>query len=476
MHGPIGKRTISGHKGVRGDKGAKGEMGERGLPGPPGLTVTPEPCIEVSGPRFFKHAYDKERMLPLGYDVALGADLGRTGISGPPGLPGLKGENGLRGYRGSKGHKGDIGTKGFKGEKGNMGNKGNPGADGSDGDPGIAGKDGPPGIPGSTGKKGETGPIGPPGRPGPPGSPGFPAVFVDSDSDTDTAKFTPINGLNQNKNRGSEKVFLPRFLAYSSLNAVLEGEVDATIGTLAYSHEEGVLLVRTSEGWQYVSLGSVIKNQQKIVKSSAVDVIEVPTEEKNFGQPPRLIGPARSQISKLVLTALNSPYKGDRMGFRGFDNECSRQARRTNFRGIFRALISSRSQSIRSIVNESEQHLPVVNSNNEVLFTSWRSMFDGSEGAFSSIPNIYSFDGENVVTSNKWSEKMIWHGSDSQGNRHQTYHCDGWHSSSPEKLGMAGSILSGRLLQQSPQPCNKPLAVLCIEVMKGRRPRKIQLK
>ena len=51
------------------------------------------------------------------------------------------------------------------------------------------------------------------------------------------------------------------------------------------------------------------------------------------------------------------------MGLRGFDYECYRQARRANYRGTFRALLSSRTQNLDSIVGPDFRALPVVNMN-----------------------------------------------------------------------------------------------------------------
>ena len=51
------------------------------------------------------------------------------------------------------------------------------------------------------------------------------------------------------------------------------------------------------------------------------------------------------------------------MGLRGFDYECYRQARRANYRGTFRALLSSRTQNVDSIVGPDYRSRPVVNTN-----------------------------------------------------------------------------------------------------------------
>lgn len=57
----------------------------------------------------------------------------------------------------------------------------------------------------------------------------------------------------------------------------------------------------------------------------------------------------------------------------------------------------------------------------------------------------------------------MWHGSDKHGVRDLESYCDAWHSSVIGKVGMASSLLRGRLLDQERYSCNNAFIVLCIE-------------
>lgn len=57
----------------------------------------------------------------------------------------------------------------------------------------------------------------------------------------------------------------------------------------------------------------------------------------------------------------------------------------------------------------------------------------------------------------------MWHGSDKHGVRDLEAYCDAWHSAGLGKVGMASSLLRGRLLDQERYSCNNSFIVLCIE-------------
>lgn len=66
-------------------------------------------------------------------------------------------------------------------------------------------------------------------------------------------------------------------------------------------------------------------------------------------------------------------------------------------------------------------------------------------------------------------QKIAWHGSQITGERSPQLYCNAWESSSPDKLGLASSLLGERLLQQLQFSCNHSFAVLCIEVSSNTR-------
>ena len=60
-------------------------------------------------------------------------------------------------------------------------------------------------------------------------------------------------------------------------------------------------------------------------------------------------------------------------------------------------------------------------------------------------------------------QKLVWHGADRAGIRNNDAYCDAWNSNSMSKVGMASSLLRGKLLDQEKYSCNNPFIVLCIE-------------
>lgn len=109
-------------------------------------------------------------------------------------------------------------------------------------------------------------------------------------------------------------------------------------------------------------------------------------------------------------------------------------------------------------------------------------------------PKIYSFDGRNVLTDFSWyvsfaipmplidfaalpvplmsnlnslvtwrPQKLVWHGADRLGVRNGDAYCDAWNSNSIAKVGLASSLIRGKLLDQEKYSCNNAFIVLCIE-------------
>lgn len=123
------------------------------------------------------------------------------------------------------------------------------------------------------------------------------------------------------------------------------------------------------------------------------------------------------------MAALNEPQAGNMKGISGIDYACYRQARRAGLLGTFKAFLSSkwvvivlsthyisiktkivffRVQNLETIVQASDRNLPVVNTRGDILFHSWKSIFNGNGGLFTQTPRIYSFNGKNVLTDPLW--------------------------------------------------------------------------
>lgn len=160
--------------------------------------------------------------------------------------------------------------------------------------------------------------------------------------------------------------------------------------------------------------------------------------------------------------ALNSPQTGAMRGIRGADFMCFTQAQAIGMKGTFRAFLSARLQDLHSIVRKVDRdRLPIVNLKDEVLFDSWDAIFNN--GRIKDNVPIYSFDGKDVLSDNTWPEKMMWHGSTSAGQGHVDSFCETWRVGDQALTGMASSLQSGSLLQQSSSSCSSSYIVLCIE-------------
>uniref|UniRef100_A0A672M9A4 Collagenase NC10/endostatin domain-containing protein n=1 Tax=Sinocyclocheilus grahami TaxID=75366 RepID=A0A672M9A4_SINGR len=166
----------------------------------------------------------------------------------------------------------------------------------------------------------------------------------------------------------------------------------------------------------------------------------------------------------LHLIALNSPQLGNMQGIKGVDHQCFLQAQAIGLKGTFRAFLSSQLQDLYSIVRQNNRKLlPIVNLQDEELFSNWESIFNGSEGKMNDNVHIYSFDGRDVLDDDAWPEKMVWHGSSTQGSRQTDSYCETWRTGSHAVTGMASSLQEGYLLQQLPRGCSSSFIILCIE-------------
>uniref|UniRef100_A0A3B4G788 Collagenase NC10/endostatin domain-containing protein n=1 Tax=Pundamilia nyererei TaxID=303518 RepID=A0A3B4G788_9CICH len=177
-----------------------------------------------------------------------------------------------------------------------------------------------------------------------------------------------------------------------------------------------------------------------------------------------LFGEKNNTDLQLHLIALNSPHTGNMRGIRGADFLCFQQARAIGLKGTFRAFLSSKLQDLYTIVRRSDRDsVPIVNLKNQVLFSSWDSLFGDNASKMRENVPIYSFDGRDILRDSAWPEKMVWHGSSKKGHRQTDQYCETWRTGDHAVTGLASSLHSGHLLQQSPSSCSGSYIVLCIE-------------
>ncbi|BFF96763.1 collagen alpha-1(XVIII) chain [Drosophila madeirensis] len=521
--GQKGERGDPGHKGTHGSNGAKGEPGEPGTPGLPGL---PGQAGQPGGLEGLSANGTKGEKGEKGMRGRRGG-TGSTGPIGPPGKPGAVGDIGHSGRPGMTGPKGEMGPKGPKGDSGGRegpkGEKGDTGQDGRDGLPG------PPGLPASSGGDGDSSGVqyipmaGPPGPPGPPGLPGLSISGPKGEPGVDSRSFfgdasyygrpgarssldelKALRELQDLRDRpdgtaeaprqpghshkheealgpavGEEPYFsasssninmkiVPGAVTFQNIDEMTKKSALNPPGTLAYITEEEALLVRVNKGWQYIALGTLVPIATPAPPTTVAPSMRFDLQSKNLlnSPPPPLNTPT------LRVAALNEPSVGDLQGIRGADFACYRQGRRAGLLGTFKAFLSSRVQNLDSIVRPADRDLPVVNTRGDVLFNTWKGIFNGQGGFFSQAPRIYSFSGKNVMTDPLWPLKMVWHGSLPNGERSMDTYCDAWHSSAHDKSGYASDLAGHKLLEQKRQPCDGKLIVLCVEALSQDRKRK----
>ncbi|KAH8307385.1 hypothetical protein KR044_011009, partial [Drosophila immigrans] len=502
-NGTKGERGEKGEKGMRGRRGGSGAAGPIGPPGKPG---------------------------PTG-DIGHSGRPGATGPKGDAGVKGAKGDAGGREGVSINYRLNQSATSTCSKLYQSKGEKGDRGSDGRDGLPG------PPGLPstGGTGD-GDSGGVqyipmpGPPGPPGPPGMPGLSITGPKGEAGMDSRgsffgdasyygrpgarssldelkalrelqdlrdrpdgtaeppsqkahshKHSESLGMGMGLAEGEE---LPYFSASSSNMRIVPGAVTfqnidemtkksafSPPGTLAYITEEEAMLVRVNKGWQYIALGTLVPIATPAPPTTVAPSMRFDLQSKNLlNSPPPLLN-----TPTLRVAALNEPYVGDLQGIRGADFACYRQGRRAGLLGTFKAFLSSRVQNLDSIVRPADRDLPVVNTRGDVLFNSWKGIFNGQGGFFSQAPRIYSFSGKNVLTDPLWPLRLVWHGSLPNGERSMDTYCDAWHSGSHEKFGYASNLLGNKLLDQERQPCDGKLIVLCVEALSQDRRKKRDL-
>lgn len=102
------------------------------------------------------------------------------------------------------------------------------------------------------------------------------------------------------------------------------------------------------------------------------------------------------------MAALNEPLNGNLHGTRGADFSCHRQAVRAGVSGAFKAFLSTRIQSLQSLLGYSHWEVPIANIKGEVLFRSWKDLFETSGEMVPQTPHIYSFNGRDVNYDSTW--------------------------------------------------------------------------
>lgn len=105
---------------------------------------------------------------------------------------------------------------------------------------------------------------------------------------------------------------------------------------------------------------------------------------------------------QLRLAALNEPYAGNLHGTRGADFLCYRQAGRAGIAGSFKAFLSTRIQSLQGLISYNHWDVPIANIKGEMIFRSWKDLFDTNGELSFQSPRLYSFNGKDVLNDSTW--------------------------------------------------------------------------
>ncbi|XP_066442134.1 collagen alpha-1(XV) chain-like [Eleutherodactylus coqui] len=233
-------------------------------------------------------------------------------------------------------------------------------------------------------------------------------------------------------------------------------------GSLVYVREPSSAFFRTSVGWSKIMLEEFADPaDDPTVREEVTD--EDPDSHDYTVEVLPSVSPRIPSNLQLRLIALNIPLSGDMTGIRGADLQCYRQAQEISLFGTFRALLSSSSQSLSSIVRKTDRGLPIVNLKGEVLIKNWDSLFDSKLFLQKSGVPIYSFNGRNILSDPLWPHKAFWHGCSQRGSSVRGRNCKEWRSQVNAE-GLASPFTNHWLQENDSFSCSQTLAVLCIEI------------
>ncbi|XP_063819603.1 collagen alpha-1(XV) chain-like [Pseudophryne corroboree] len=461
LPGPQGEPGSSGLPGIPGSKGDKGDSGELGLPGVRGLPGEKGDQGPTGPPGHAGVTCCKGDMSPLPY----------TQIPGPPG---------------SKGEKGDAGEGcGGCNEKNVTQVAGPPGPVGPQGPPGAPG---PPGSPGSSfdsetnlppmyqqngrsqvyGSLVYSGLPGSPGLPGPPGPPGPPGVVyvnrVFPVPSRPHCKQTAPKEEHKDTDSGPDErnhYSKVQSWVFETKDEMFQTWEEVAEGSFVYVKEPSSAFFRTNVGWSKI----VLEQSDPIFSADDPSVPEELTDGdyEDLGDNMSVLPSISPRIPSLRLIALNVPLSGDMNGIRGADLQCHRQAQEMFLYGTFRALLSSSSQSLSSIVKKTDRGLPIVNIKGELLVRNWNSLLDNKLSLHRSSVSIYSFNGRNILKDPLWPQKAFWHGSSQRGTSIRSRNCKEWRSDVNAE-GLASPFTKHWLQENDSFSCVQKLAILCIEI------------
>ncbi|KAF3842840.1 hypothetical protein F7725_001689 [Dissostichus mawsoni] len=473
---------LSGQKGPYGPSGIKGEFGMPGRPGRPGVNGYKGEKGDTSGGSGYGYPClanqdNPDHLDPPDQPSPLIASIAMTTVQGiTQQLKETKESKVTMDCQESqnelKGERGDVGVKGEKGEQiGGYYDQRFGGVQGQSGPPGSKGRlcNGTSWTPGATRNPRDwlrwasSRQYSWTSRP--PGQPGSPAL--------------------------SSGVTVLR--SYETMVATARRQSE---GSLIYIIDKADLYLRVRDGLRQVMLGDYnpffrdLENEVAEVQPPPVIVYpDTQDQSQNNGaghyshggpvirpiepppQPPvkpdtphSMIPDSQTRDRQLHIIALNAPQTGNMRGIRGADFLCFQQARAVGLKGTFRAFLSSKLQDLYTIVRRADRdNFSIVNLKDQVLFDSWESMFGDNTNKMRENVPIYSFDGRDTLRDSAWPEKMVWHGSNNKGHRQTDHYCETWRTGDHAVSGLASSLQSGQLLQQSSSSCSGSYIVLCIE-------------
>lgn len=167
---------------------------------------------------------------------------------------------------------------------------------------------------------------------------------------------------------------------------------------------------------------------------------------------------------QVLLVALDQAQTGNLGGVQGADGLCQTQAQAAGMPGTFRAFLSSSSQDVKDLVSGASAALPVVNTQGQVMFSSWAAVFSTQEWADN--VELYNFAGAAVQDGTGGAtDADAWHGSQPDGTVYAGKTCQDWTSASSSSEGANGELDQHELLRQETHNCDNTFAVVCVRLV-----------
>ena len=182
-----------------------------------------------------------------------------------------------------------------------------------------------------------------------------------------------------------------------------------------------------------------------------------------------------SNLTGIVISALNEQRNGNLGGIAGADSLCRAQAQQHGHNGTWAALLSTTNMNaidrVPNVVlpdGTSLWDLTVRNIRGQVLYNSWREVFNGN--SLSAQNDFFAFDNDEVEEANGYNNDADgWTGSNGNGTTYGGQTCNDW--TSTNAIGVATECDARQLFRvETDKNCSTAYAVMCVRVAEDAPP------